>query len=816
MEEGKIRCAIFPSNTPRDLVLSKNGICLDNFCIKSGGYVNLVGNFRLEATFSNTKLVKETLKQGCILKICDEYGNDEIFRITNISNNNNMVVTIIAFQITITDTKTLWLKDIRPTECNGLSALQKMYNESESNGFKKELFINSDINNKSTAYFQDMNLYDAIHTCDQSFINRWGGEILRNKYTLTVNERIGQDKGVTIREGKNLLGFKSKTDLNSVITVAIGKGYDGIKGDYIESPLKSKYSGANTKVIEYSDVKVRTESDSDIEGFATLEEAKAELNRRVKEEFSKNHIDELKATYEINFLDLSKTEEYKDYVQAERVDIGDIVRVVVDSLDLTLTTRVTEKEIDYLSGRVTKITLSNNPVAVTKSDAEIISGIRNLLIKNNNSDLSNYIDSMMKSGIKDSYVVNRLNETLWMDNQDINLAKNVVKVNKNGLFFSQSGYNGKYTCGFTIDGALNANIIQTGILSTILIKSSDGDNYWDLNTGYMKIKNGYIDGGENYWNLATGELQLGKGMIKGSNSYWNLNTGYFYLNKGKIVGSNSSWDLDTGEINFTKGLIKGGNSYWNLATGEFYLADGKIVGNGSSWDLKTGIINLNRGKIYGKNSSWDLDTGTFKSKQTKANKTYDVEIDGGEIKSNDYLNIYTVGLGVNIAKRVPIGNGYTENYVNCTKYGVGIGTPKGYRINIVSPLIDHTGNLNMLGDLTVSGKKNRVVNTEHYGKIAQNAYETCECYFGDIGRGKLKNGKYIIRLDPKFLETVNTDIQYEVRTWAYGNGTVWVDTSKMYKQYVVVEGTADIEFGYEVIAKQKGYEKDRLEEVTKK
>ncbi|MGL4570328.1 MAG: phage tail spike protein, partial [Clostridium sp.] len=436
MNEGKIKCAIFPSNAPRDLVLSKNGICLDSFCIKSKGYVNLAGNFRLEATCSNTKVVKETLKQGCILKVCDEYGNDEIFRITNISNNTKMVVTIIAFQITITDTKTLWLKDVRPTDCSGLSALQKIYNESEANGFRKELFINSDIKNKSTAYFQDMNLYDAIHTCDQSFTNRWGGEILRNKYTLTINERIGQDNGVTIREGKNLLGFKSKTDLSSVVTVAIGKGYDGIKGDYIESPYKSKYPGANTKVIEYSDVKVRTESDNSSEGFATLKEAKAELNRRVKEEFSKNHIDELKATYEIDFLDLSKTEEYKDYVQAERVDIGDIVRVVVDSLDLTLTTRVIEKEIDYLSGRVTKITLSNNPVAVTKSDAEIISGIRNLLIKNNNSDLSNYIDAMMKSGIKDSYVVNRLNETLWMDNQDINLAKNVVKVNKNGLFFS--------------------------------------------------------------------------------------------------------------------------------------------------------------------------------------------------------------------------------------------------------------------------------------------------------------------------------------------------------------------------------------------
>ena len=180
---------------------------------------------------------------------------------------------------------------------------------------------------------------------------------------------------------RSLLGFKANTNVDSLCTVAIGQGFDGIEGDYIASPLKDKYPRAYPKVIEYSDVKVRNESDANDEGFATLEEAKEELNRRIKEEFSKNHIDEVKATYDIEFLQLEKTEEYKNYAGVEISDLGDIIRVYVSSLGLTLTTRVVEKTVNYLNGNVLKTKLSNNPVDVVKSDSQILADIRKTFVK---------------------------------------------------------------------------------------------------------------------------------------------------------------------------------------------------------------------------------------------------------------------------------------------------------------------------------------------------------------------------------------------------------------------------------------------------
>lgn len=57
----------------------------------------------------------------------------------------------------------------------------------------------------STAYYQTKNLIEAI--CgeeENSFLNRWGGEVLFDNYTITVNDRVGIDHGVQVLYGKIL------------------------------------------------------------------------------------------------------------------------------------------------------------------------------------------------------------------------------------------------------------------------------------------------------------------------------------------------------------------------------------------------------------------------------------------------------------------------------------------------------------------------------------------------------------------------------------------------------------------------------------
>lgn len=110
--------------------------------------------------------------------------------------------------------------------------------------------------------------------------------------------------------------------------------------------------------------------------------------------------------------------------------------------------------------------------------------------------------------------------------------------------------------------------------------------------------------------------------------------------------------------------------------------------------------------------------------------------------------------------------------------------------------------------MDVDGSKNRVVNTSQ-GKVRIAAYETTEPYFGDIGETRTdENGQARIDIDPLFAETVNTSCPYQVFLQPYCDGDFYITERK--NNYFVVNGTPNGTFGYEIKARQKGYEKTRL------
>ncbi|MGU8637628.1 phage tail spike protein [Clostridium perfringens] len=706
MVDGKIRIAIFPQNTPRDIVLSSNGYSLDNWCTLANGFKDLAGNFRFEGNFVNDKERPE-IEKGYILKVLDEYGRDEIFRITT-CNKNTMITSIIAFQITITETQSLWLDDVRPTECSGTSSIQYIFDGANSFGFPKEIFVSSNISNTSTAYYQKMSMFNALHNCDQSFKNRWGGEVLRHQYNLTINDKIGQDNGVIIREGKNLLGFKANTNIDSLATVLIGKGFDGITGDYIESPLKDKYPRAFIKVIEYSDIKVRNESDSNDEGFETLEAAQREINKRIKEEFSEKHVDEVKAQYDIDFIQLEQTEEFKEYASLQILDVGDIARVYVDSLDLKLTTRVVEKHINYLNGTVLKTVLSNNPVQVIKSDSQVISEIRNTFIKNNNSNLGDFINSMMRAGLKNSFVINKENETYWLDNKDPNLAKNVVRINKNGLACSTTGINGKFEYGITIDGKINASMIVTGILSTILITNADNSFEIDLSG----------TGGALFRNNGKDAIKIERNMVRLFN--WKKN--------GEYIGALMSLIQGDDENKPIIGLANAIHSALTLG----YEEKGSIsVPSYVEFD-KYNILGDKGGKPIRIKEEIDF----------KGNKVYNLEIMSDNGKNNIYVGDHYINITTQNNEIVVSDRGVRIGKQNTFFYDANTG-----EITINAPIKNANGQIILDpnnfgiggGGIDNLGNVSKGIPSKKYFRYVK-GIEGLQQYPGDIGDGEITYG----------------------------------------------------------------------------
>ena len=127
-----------------------------------------------------------------------------------------------------------------------------------------------------------------------------------------------------------------------------------------------------------------------------------------------------------------------------------------------------------------------------------------------------------------------------------------------------------------------------------------------------------------------------------------------------------------------------------------------------------------------------------------------------------------------------------------------------------SGLVICANGLQVNGGLSVSGTKNRLVNTDHYGKRLLNAYETAVPYFGDIGTGEiLGDGECFVEIDPIFAETVSLE-DYVVFLQAEGDGKCYI--AEKYADGFIVAGTPGLKFAYESKAKQKGFENIRLDE----
>ena len=117
-----------------------------------------------------------------------------------------------------------------------------------------------------------------------------------------------------------------------------------------------------------------------------------------------------------------------------------------------------------------------------------------------------------------------------------------------------------------------------------------------------------------------------------------------------------------------------------------------------------------------------------------------------------------------------------------------------------------------MGDLKVVGAKNAIHVTRD-GIRATPAYETAESYLGDIGTSKTSKSKKIkIPIETLFGDTVNTnEYEYQVFLQSYEEGHVWV--SERNPTYFVVKSSLPYtRFAWEIKAKRRGYEKDRLEE----
>lgn len=148
-----------------------------------------------------------------------------------------------------------FLVDVRPTNKSGQEALDVMTEKTPQYQAK------SDIKKVSTAYYQTMNLIEAINgSDDNAFVSRWGGEILYDNYQVIINEKAGGDYNLTTSaagssvldayQGKVLDGKKLNTAnvINNLLTTEAGYALDARQGKKIEDQITELNGKLNRKI----------------------------------------------------------------------------------------------------------------------------------------------------------------------------------------------------------------------------------------------------------------------------------------------------------------------------------------------------------------------------------------------------------------------------------------------------------------------------------------------------------------------------------------------------------------------------------------
>lgn len=128
----------------------------------------------------------------------------------------------------------------------------------------------------------------------------------------------------------------------------------------------------------------------------------------------------------------------------------------------------------------------------------------------------------------------------------------------------------------------------------------------------------------------------------------------------------------------------------------------------------------------------------------------------------------------------------------------------GNQLNVYGDRVD------VLGNFTVYNGSKNAAHVTRDGLRATPAYETAESYLGDIGESNTgEEATVTIAIDELFRDTINTDCSYQVFITPYNNATIWVEQRNP-DSFVVRSSKPNAQFGWELKAKRRGYEKERL------
>lgn len=665
-----------PGNTEYE----KNGD-MPIFPTKAEISATLNGTWQLNLEHPIDKTVRwQYIQEDAVVKL-PSFNGDQLFRIRE-KKKASSGITATAEPIFMDSMYDCFLTDVRPTAKNGQEALDIMTAQNAKYSGK------SNITKRTTAYYEYKNLIEAINgDDDNSFINRWGGEILFNNFEITINERVGGDYGVTLQYGKNIQknGITESVDMTSIVTRIYPKAYNGFKlsgSGYVDSPLMNSYPIVKVATITFDDVKMAEDAqEDDEENGVTICNSQAELDtalrKKCNEQFSAG-IDKPSVNITADMVLLQNTRQYKNYAVLEQVSLGDTIHCRHTKLGITTDARVISLKYDSIKQKVTYVELGDFTYNYFNNVSSTVNRIDQVVRPDGSvmaDKIAGFIDGA-RASLRAQYDVAKKQDVmaiLFENLDETSTLYGAMALGTQGLMISKNktadGREWDWTTAMTAEGLI-ANVIIAGIIA-----DQKGRNYWNLDTGefalsatgftvdgkpaedyfkdtwsqeevFNKLTNNgaeqgiYLSGGKLYINASY--MQIGTITDKQKKNYWNLATGEFSLSSNSFNVDGESAD------DFFKGSLSQDDIFNKLTNNGqvqgIYLQSGRLYINADY--IQAGTIKDKTGKSW-----WNLTTGKFHTENgTFTGTITGSTIVGSEIRfqKQDGTTIYLGNMGLGI------------------------------------------------------------------------------------------------------------------------------------------------------------------------
>lgn len=377
---------------------------------------------------------------------------------------------------------------------------------------------------------------------------------------------------------------------------------------YIELDEKIVYSSnAGNFPFKRSVVKDFTQV---FDGAPSQEQLREYTNQYIRE----NNIGVPTVSLDVKFINLFETPGYKDVAALQTVNLCDTVTVVFPKLGISAEAKVNRTSYDVLRERYNEIQIGDPKDSFTNT---ISDGLKQVSYMPTAQDAQNMIDratGVLNTGTRGHVIINRnsqgfANEILFLDNENIESAANVLRINMNGIGFSSTGYVGPYYQSWTNDGHLTLGGINDSY-GTLEILDENAQPTLIVDKEGLKLLAldvvGYLYNGKFYTTAAhTTEIpaKKNKGYYNRVDSKlykWNGSAYVVDANAGVIASmTHDGMTIKQGEIdilmNEDVGFRVDGNE---ICLGDFriYKADRQLLQSSSGYTGMSGTVT--GGKMY--------------------------------------------------------------------------------------------------------------------------------------------------------------------------------------------------------------------------